>query len=146
MKTKTKPFSQHIRSTLTIQPERHSLQISENRWLSFGYALAGLLHMIRYAKNLRIQALITLMVIVVGIWLALEPLSWAVLVLVIALNLMAEFINAAIEAVVNLASPEFHEMAQLAKDIAAGAVLLSSLTALLIGLLVFVPPLMEKFT
>lgn len=141
-----KPFTEHIRKTLAINPEPHSLKVSENRWMSFGYALAGFLHMLRYAKNLRIQLIAVLVVLIVGLWLELSRLEWVMLTLVIGLNIFAEFMNAAIEATVNLISPEFHLMAQLAKDIAAGAVLLTTFTALIVALLIFGAPLLEKFT
>jgi diacylglycerol kinase (ATP) len=65
-------------------------------------------------------------------------------VLILGLNWFAEFVNAAIEAAVNLASPEFHPMAQVAKDVAAGSVLLLTFVAIIMGLLIFLPPLLEK--
>ena len=57
---------------------------------------------------------------------------------------MAEFINAAIEAAVNVASPEFHPMAKVGKDVAAAAVLLGAVSSAVIGLLIFGPPLLER--
>lgn len=100
--------------------------------------------MLRYAKNLRIQAGATILVLLLGLWLGVSRLEWAILCLVIGLNWLAEFWNASIEAVVNLASPDFHPMAQLAKDIAAGAVLLSALLSLIIALLLLLPSLWNK--
>jgi diacylglycerol kinase len=134
----------HIRSTLAIDPTRYSQKISENRWHSFIYALAGCLHMLRYAKNVRIQASATLLVTVLGLWLGLTRTEWAIVVLVIGLNWFAEFMNAAVESAINLASPDYHELAQLGKDVAAGAVLLTTLISVLVGLLLFAPPLWEK--
>ena len=72
------------------------------------------------------------------------PLEWAILFLVITINWMAEFINAALEAVVNLASPEIHPMARVCKDVGAAAVLLASVAALIIGPLVIGPPLLQR--
>ena len=135
---------QHIRSTLAIQPDDHSLKVSPDRFQSFGYALAGLLHMLRYAKNIRIQVLATAVVIGMSLWLALPRLEIAVLILVIGMNWFAEFVNAAIEAVVNLVTVDYHEMAQLAKDIAAGSVLLMTIVSVIIAALLFIPPLVEK--
>jgi diacylglycerol kinase len=112
--------------------------------MSFIYALAGLLHMARYAKNLRIQALAALAVLFLGLYLGLSGVEWAILAIVIALNILAEFMNAAIEAAVNLASPDYHPMAQVAKDVAAGGVLVSSLLALLIAGLILWPPLRQQ--
>lgn len=140
-----KKVTDHIASTLHINPEAYSERISPNRVQSFGYALAGILHMLRYAKNVRLQFLATLIVFGLADWLELNRVEWAIIVLVIALNWFAEFLNAAVEAAVNLASPHYHPMAQVAKDVAAGAVLLMTLTAVVIGLLLMGPPLWEKF-
>lgn len=137
-------FRHNIRTTLAINPETSSAQISRGRWESFSFAVAGLLHMLRYAKNIRIQVLATVVVGLVGLWVGLSALEWAVIVLIIAMNWLAEFLNAAIEAVVNLASPEYHDMARLAKDIAAGAVLLATISAVIIAGLILVPPLWER--
>jgi len=136
----------HLRSTLAIDPAQYSAKVSENRVASFGYAVAGCLHMLRYAPNLRIQAVATLLVVGLGAWLGLSALAWAVIVLTIGLNWFAEFMNAALEAAVNLASPEHHPMAQLAKDIAAGAVLVTTLMALLIAALLLLPPFWERLS
>src|SRR5689334_20527405 len=65
----SKDIRNHIQQTLAIDPARYSLKVSENRVASFGYALAGCLHMLRYAKNVRIQLLATLFVGGVGLWL-----------------------------------------------------------------------------
>lgn len=141
---KIKPITEHIQKTLAINPAGHSAKISENRFTSFGYALAGLLHMLRYAKNVRIQLLAAGVVLMVGLWLGLGALEWAVLTLVIGMNMLAEFLNAAIEATVNLATTDYHPMAQLAKDIGAGAVLLTTLVALIIAGLLLAPPLYTR--
>lgn len=139
-----KKVTDHIWSTLSINPEAYSERISPNRVQSFGYAVAGILHMLRYAKNARLQFLATVIVFGFAYWLSLNRVEWAIIILVIALNWFAEFINAAVEATVNLASPEYHPMAQVAKDVAAGAVLLMTLTAVAMGLLLMGPPLWEK--
>ncbi|HLA42162.1 MAG TPA: diacylglycerol kinase family protein [Aggregatilineales bacterium] len=141
-----KSISEYIRRTLAINPEKYSAKVSENRVRSFSYALAGCLHMLRYAKNVRIQMFAALAVISISLWLGLSRVEWAVIALIIGLNWFAEFMNAAIEATVNLASPEYHPMAQLAKDVAAGAVLLTAILSVIIALLLLVPPLWEKFS
>ena len=70
--------------------------------------------------------------------------DWAVLILTIAMVFTAEFINTAIEAVVDLASPEKHPLAKVGKDVGAAAVLISAIAAVLIGLLILGPPLWVK--
>jgi diacylglycerol kinase len=73
------------------------------------------------------------------------PLSdWAILVLTIGLVLAAECFNSAVEALVDLAHPGYHALAKLAKDASAGAVLLLSIMSVIIGLLIFGPPLLEQ--
>jgi diacylglycerol kinase len=138
------PFLNHLRGTLTIDPNQTSYQVSPSRWVSFGYALAGFLHVLKYAKNVRIQALATLAVMLLGLWVGLSRIEWAIIALTIGINWLAEFINSAIEAVVNLASPDYHPMARVAKDVAAGASLLAALLSVVIATLLLLPPFMEK--
>lgn len=130
--------------TLNTQPERYSPIVSTSRLKSLRYALAGWLYMLRYQKNTRIQALASILVFLVGLWLGLPPHDWAVLVVVIAMNWMAEFVNAALEAAVNLASPDLHPMARVGKDVGAAAVLLTSVAAVMVGALVLGPPLLTR--
>ena len=77
-------------------------------------------------------------------WLRLLVRDWAVLLLTIALVWTAEFINTALEAVVDLASPQQHPLAKVGKDVGAAAVLIAALTSILVGLLILGPPLWEK--
>jgi undecaprenol kinase/diacylglycerol kinase (ATP) len=135
-----------LTSTMRIQPDAHSFAVSHNRLVSLGYALAGWLYMLRWQKNTRLQAVASLAVLVLALWLEVGPLELALLVLTITIVWMAEFINAAVEAVVNLASPDYHDMAKVAKDVAAAAVLLGVVASVIIGLLVLLPPLIEKFS
>ena len=84
------------------------------------------------------------LVIILGLWLEIPAHDWAVIVLTIAMVFTAEFINTAIEAVVDLASPVHHPLAKVGKDVGAGAVLVSALAAILIGLLILGPPLWAR--
>lgn len=135
-----------LTSTMRIQPDAHSYAVSRNRLVSFGYALAGWLYMLRWQKNTRLQAVASIAVLTLALWLQVGHLELALLVLTITIVWMAEFINAAVEAVVNLASPDYHDMAKVAKDVAAAAVLLGVVASVIIGLLVLLPPLIEKFS
>jgi diacylglycerol kinase (ATP) len=130
--------------TLAARPEHYSPMISTSRLKSLRYALAGWLYMLRYQKNTRIQAAFSLLVFILGFWLNLDPLEWAILVLIITLNWLAEFINAALEAAVNLASPGIHPMARVCKDVGAAAVLLTSVASVIIGALILGPPLLIR--
>lgn len=146
MTTRTKKALDALTSTMKINPNHYSaLGSSPNRIQSLGYALAGWLYMLRHQKNTRIMSAATVVVLAVALWLEISFQGWAVLILSISMVWMAEFLNAAVEAVVNLASPEYHPMAKVGKDVAAAAVLLGAAASVLIGLLILGPPLLAKF-
>ena len=130
--------------TMKINPDQYSLITSPNRVKSFGYALAGWLYMLRHQKNTRIMSLASLLIFGVAFWLQVDGLRWAILILTITTVWMAEFLNAAVEAVVNLASPEYHPMAKVAKDVASAAVLLCAVASALVGMLILGPLLLQK--
>lgn len=133
-----------IRETLAIDPQAYSLKVSSNRLASLRYAVAGWLHMLRYQKNTRIQAVASIAVFTLSLWLQLAPRDLAIIILTVAIVWMAEFVNAAVEAAINLASAEFHPMAKVGKDVAAATVLLGVVTSIVIGLLILGPPLWER--
>ncbi|PJF44426.1 MAG: diacylglycerol kinase [Phototrophicales bacterium] len=133
-----------ILKTLSIDPTQYSYQVSTDRTASYRYALAGLLHMLRYSKNVRIQAVATVLVMLLCIAVQLPLRDVAIIVLVTGLVWFAEFVNAAIEALINLVSPTYHDMAKVSKDIAAGAVLLCVIVSIIVGLLVIGPPLLVR--
>ena len=130
----------------SADPAEYSWSSSQSRWSSFNFALAGIVHMARYQKNTRIMGPATAAVILAGWWAGIDAMRWAVLVHAIALVWISEFINAAIEAVTNIGSPGFHPMAKVAKDVAAGAVLIASVAALLVGVFILAPPLLDKLS
>ena len=125
-------------------PKDRGGQRSWNRIDSFRYAFAGWWYMLRTQRNAWIHAMFTVGVVAMGFWLSLDRLEWAVIVLAIGGVWMAEFVNTALEAVVDLASPDVHPLARVGKDVAAAAVLVGAVTAVVIGLLVLGPPLLEK--
>jgi diacylglycerol kinase len=79
-----------------------------------------------------------------GSWLSISRSDWAVLLLAIGLVWLAEFLNTALEAVVDLASPKMHPLARVGKDVGAAGVLIAAATAAVIGLLILGPPLLDK--
>lgn len=113
---------------------------------SFGHAFCGWWYVIRTQRNAWIHASITTLVVLAALWLRVPLLDWAVLFLTISLVWTAEFINTALEAVVDLASPQQHQLAKVGKDVGAAAVLISALSAILVGVLILGPPLWEKVT
>ena len=115
-----------------------------SRLRSFRHAFRGWWYVLRTQRNAWIHGLVATAVFIVGLWLGLPPRDWAVLILTIAMVFAAEFINTAIEAVVDLATTEHHPLAKVGKDVGAAAVLIAALAAVLVGLLILGPPLLEK--
>ena len=115
-----------------------------SRIAAFGHAFRGWWYVLKTQHNAWIHSLFATVVIIVGLWVGLKPFDWAVIVLTIAMVFTAEFINTAIEAVVDLASPVHHPLAKVGKDVGAGAVLVSALAGIVIGLLIIGPPLWAR--
>lgn len=133
-----------LTETMKIDPDEYSPVTSKSRRASLGYAIAGWLYMLRRQKNTRIQAVASIVVLAMAIWLQLDGVRAAILILTITMVWMAEFINAAVEAAINVATAELHPMARVGKDAASAAVLLGVVASTLIGLLILGPPLLAK--
>ena len=104
---------------------------------SFNYAFEGIIHVLRTQRNLRIHFLAAIFVIAGAVYSGVSRIELIALLLSIAFVLMAEMINSAIEGAIDVSTTSFDPNAKLAKDVAAGAVLIASITALAIGYLVF---------
>ncbi len=115
-----------------------------SRIRSFGHAFRGWWYVIRTQRNAWIHTVISVVVIGAAFWLRISARDWAVLVLAIAMVFAAEFMNTAIEVVVDLASPQMHPLAKIGKDVGAAAVLLTALAAVIIGVLILGPPLWSR--
>jgi diacylglycerol kinase len=100
--------------------------------------------MLRTQRNAWIHAIATVCAVTLGAWLRLSRTEWAIIALTIGLVWMAEFVNTALEAVVDLASPDIHPLAQVGKDVGAAAVLIAAITSVVVGLLILGPPLWAK--
>jgi diacylglycerol kinase len=101
---------------------------------------------LRSQRNAWIHAVASAAVVALGLWLRLDWTAWAILVLTIALVWVAEFMNTAFEALVDLLSPNVHPLAKVCKDVAAAAVLIAALAAVVIGLVLLGPPLWLRLT
>lgn len=112
-----------------------------SRVASFRHAFAGWWYVLRTQHNAWIHAIASLAILGIATWLGLGPTEWAILILTIAVVWVAEFVNTAVEASVDLLSPDIHPLAKIAKDIAAAAVLIAALAALVVGLLLMGPKL-----
>ena len=100
--------------------------------------------MIRTQRNAWIHLTASIAVIGMGFWLGISARDWAVIVIAIAMVWTSEFINTALEAVVDLVSHEQHELAKVSKDVGAAAVLIAAIISVIIGLLILGPPLWER--
>ncbi|MGB9660879.1 MAG: diacylglycerol kinase family protein [Moorellaceae bacterium] len=109
----------------------------------FQPALSGLWYALRTQINMAVHLSAAAVAIFLGYYLKVQEWEWVTLVLTIVLVLAAEMMNTAVEVVVNLYSPRYHPLARVAKDVAAGAVLLTALGAVVIGLLIFLPKLLR---
>lgn len=111
---------------------------------SFQYAFEGWWYVLRTQKNAWIHAAASLMVVGLGVWLGLSRSDWALIILTIAMVWMAEFMNTALEAIVDMTMPEIHPLAKVAKDVSAAAVLVGACAAVLVGILILGPPLWQR--
>ena len=119
---------------------------SKSEWAKFiagfGYAFSGLWYALRTQRNIRVHVLIALLAIALGIILHISTVEFALIFVAITAVFIAEMFNTVFELFIDLASPEYHPLAKIAKDVAAGAVLLNAMLAVVIGLLVFGPHLL----
>ena len=108
---------------------------------SFVFAFAGIQHTLRTQRNMRVHLTIAVLAIGAGIWLHISPVEFALIFVAITNVVIGEMFNTVAEACVDLATREYHPLAKIAKDVAAGAVLLSAMLSVVIGLFVFGPHL-----
>jgi diacylglycerol kinase (ATP) len=120
------------------------LNFFKTRVLAFGYAISGWSYVIRSQRNAWIHSVFSIAALAASLWLKLSMQKFAIIILAIAMVWAAEFVNTALEAVVDLASPQQHPLAKVGKDVGAAAVLIAALASALVGLLLLGPPLMEK--
>jgi len=117
----------------------------QTRAHSFRYAFSGWWFVIRTQRNAWIHTIVSILVVLLALWLGISRQDWAVIILAIAMVWIAEFLNTALEAVVDLASRhEQHELARVGKDVGAAAVLIAAGCSVLIGLLILGPHLWER--
>ena len=106
---------------------------------SFYYAFNGIGETFRRERNFKIHIIFMVAVIICGIYFQIKMHEWLICFLLFALVLSLEIVNTSIEAIVDLASPDYHPLAKTAKDCSAGAVLVSAIFAAVIGLIIFIP-------
>ena len=112
---------------------------------SFSYASNGIISALKTEQNLLFDLIYAILTIIIGFLLKLSTIEFVVVLLTIALVISMELINTAIEYAVDMAMPEVHPLAKLAKDTAGGAVLVSSMIAFIIGLIIYLPKFIGLF-
>ena len=124
--------------------DRTTRVISTRILRSFYFAFAGIWFLLRTQRNARVECAIGLGAVALGLWLRITTVEWAVIVFTIALVLILEGLNTAVECAIDLASPQRHPLAKAAKDLAAGMVLIASMASVAVGLLIFGPRLWTR--
>ena len=112
---------------------------------SFKYAFEGIFTGIKEEQNMKIHITIMILVIIFGIMLKISKTEWIICIILFGLVISMELINTAIENTVDLITKEKNEQAKIAKDVAAGAVLVSAIASAIIGLIIFVPKILLIF-
>jgi len=113
---------------------------------SFKFAFSGIKWVFGNEKNAQFHALATLIVCLLGFLLELNRIEWIGIVCAIALVLVSELLNTAIEKLADVVSIAYHDKIKIVKDVAAAAVLLASIAAVIIGLIIFLPKIYNFFS
>jgi diacylglycerol kinase (ATP) len=132
------------RHTLDPPPRRRIDRGLRSLIAAFRYAFAGIWYLLSTQRNAQIHILIGACAVALGLTLGLERWEWLAIVLVSAIVLAAEGVNTAIEAAVDVATSAYHPLAKVAKDVAAGTVLICAIAAVIVGCLVFIPHLIPS--
>lgn len=110
---------------------------------SFKYAISGIITSFRTERNMKIHILVMILVIIAGIIFKLSLLDWIILVIMFGLVISAELFNTAIETTIDMITKEKNEKAKIAKDVAAGAVLVLAVASVIVGLIIFIPKILD---
>ena len=110
---------------------------------SFGYAFEGIFTCIRQERNMKIHCCAAIMVVALGLFLGLSATEWCICLVLFGLVMALELVNTAVEAVVDLVTKERKPLAKVAKDTAAGAVLIAAIMAAIVGCIIFLPKIVE---
>ena len=110
---------------------------------SFKYAIEGIWTSFKTERNMKIHIFIMILVIIAGIILKIDKLEWIICIILFAIVIAGELFNTSIETIVDMVMPEKNEKAKIAKDVSAGAVLVVAIGAAIIGLVIFVPRILN---
>ena len=112
---------------------------------SVKHALNGIEYAMDHERNVKVEMFIGILVSIAGFIFHISIFEWLVILLTIAMVITLEFINTAIERVVDLVTTDYKELAKASKDVAAGAVLIMSLFSVIIGIVIFLPKIIDIF-
>lgn len=104
---------------------------------SFKFALQGIIYTIKTQRNIKIHLIVGIIVFLTGLKLKLSNIEWCIIIITVNTVIFAEMVNTAIEKTIDLYTEDIHPLAKTAKDVAAGAVFISAISAVIIGVLVF---------
>jgi diacylglycerol kinase (ATP) len=136
------PSTQKYLPRLITKERELSWRVASNLFISFKYAWAGISYSFHTQRNFRIHLIVCTVAIALSIFLHLQAVEIAVISITSGLVLALELVNTAIESVVDLTVKQtYHELAKIAKDCAAGAVLISALVAVVVAATLLLPPL-----
>ncbi len=131
-----------ITGTMKLDPPGR--KSNPNRLASVKYAVAGLLYVLKHEQSIKLATFVTLIEIIVGVWLQISVLSWALLTFAIGGVWVTECLNTAIEAAIDLGTSDPHPLAKIGKDVASTAALVSSIVFVVIVVLILLPRLLDR--
>tara|TARA_B100000900_G_C20426745_1_gene653269 strand:+ start:4 stop:414 length:411 start_codon:yes stop_codon:yes gene_type:complete len=128
------------RKAKLLKNKRKSYKISNNLLISFRYALNGINYAFQYSRNFKIQVVVAFASLILGSILKLDKSGYLILLVTIFSVLILEILNTSIESLVDLViKKKFSNLAKIAKDCSAGAVLLASINSVIVALYLFIP-------
>jgi diacylglycerol kinase (ATP) len=134
--------NQRIPNPVVTKDREYAWNIAANLFISFKYAWAGIQYAFQTQRNFRLHVSVCALAIGLSIFLHLKPVEIAIIALTSGLVLTLELVNTAIESIVDLTVKQtYHDLAKIAKDCAAGAVLISALVSLVVAAVLLLPPL-----
>ena len=110
---------------------------------SFGYAFQGIFTCVRKERNMKIHCVAAVLVVIAGVILKISAIEWCICLALFGLVMALEHVNTAVEAVVDMVTEEYHPLAKVAKDTAAGAVLIAAIMAAIAGCIIFLPKIVQ---
>ena len=110
---------------------------------SFGYAFQGIFTCVRKERNMKIHCVAAVLVVIAGVILKISAIEWCICMVLFGLVMSLEHVNTAVEAVVDMVTEEYHPLAKVAKDTAAGAVLIAAIMAAIAGCIIFLPKIAQ---